>query len=366
VKKPPSPPDPRGHARTSHAPSAAHGGGGGAIARAARPFEAADFDAPGADLLPRLVARAEGAAHRLARLGVHVEVRAEEAPQARRGLRRDALASVALVRDAGERAELDRGRERARDRSPAADVTIALRVDPRRIEAAIELPHDAGVDTRNLAAHLAFPESAAEIASALAALPDTFEIGLLQDASDDGAARSPAHTFPATALRALLERDAGLSVGWSIARDAALEHAQILDGQLEDALVALGPLYRKVAWSPTNDAVFQHAAHLVRARKKKAQAPRAIAPASRPTLRRSLVIDVDPKLPIEKGTRVRVLSGPFDGKEGVVQELDGRGGARVMVGLFSTRIDVKDLIGTSEGRDRPRLSSSHRKPLTVR
>jgi len=359
VKKLPSPPDSRGHARPSHAP-------GGASRSAPRPIEAVDFDAPRADLLPRLVARAEGAAQRLARLGVHVDVRAEEAPQARRGARRRSEGlGVALVRDGGERAELERACERARERSPAADVTIALRIDAHRIEVAIELPHDAGIDMKSLTVHLAHAESAAELANAFAALPDTFEIGVLHDAGNDDGARSPAHTFPIDELRGLLERDAGLWIGWSIPRDVALEHAQILDDQLEDALVALGPLYRKIAWSPTHDAVFHHGAHRERARKRKAEALRTTA-GPRPTLRRPMIIDVDPKLPIEKGTRVRVLAGPFDGKEGVVQELDGRGGARVMLGLFSTRIDVKDLIGTSEGRDRPRLSSSHRKPLIVR
>jgi len=65
------------------------------------------------------------------------------------------------------------------------------------------------------------------------------------------------------------------------------------------------------------------------------------------------------------GTKVRVLRGPFVGKSGVVQELDGRGGARVMLGLLSQRIDLKDLETATDGaagRERLTLSSSHRKP----
>ena len=76
--------------------------------------------------------------------------------------------------------------------------------------------------------------------------------------------------------------------------------------------------------------------------------------------------EVDPSAPVEKGTRVRVLAGPFVGKVGVVQELDGKGGARVMLGLLATRLDVKDLIASAEGRERPGLSTSHRKPLSAR
>ncbi|HEY6459214.1 MAG TPA: KOW motif-containing protein, partial [Polyangiaceae bacterium] len=70
--------------------------------------------------------------------------------------------------------------------------------------------------------------------------------------------------------------------------------------------------------------------------------------------------------PIEKGTRVRVLEGPFSGKAGAVQELDGKGGARVLLGLLAVRLDVKDLVACTEGRERPLLSSSHRKPLPAR
>ena len=75
---------------------------------------------------------------------------------------------------------------------------------------------------------------------------------------------------------------------------------------------------------------------------------------------------VDPRAPVDKGARVRVLEGPFAGKVGVVQELDGKGGARVMLGLLAVRLDVKDLVACAEGRERPLLSSSHRKPVPAR
>jgi len=61
-----------------------------------------------------------------------------------------------------------------------------------------------------------------------------------------------------------------------------------------------------------------------------------------------------------------VLEGPFSGKVGVVHELDGKGGARVMLGLLAVRLEVKNLTTQVEGRYRPVLSSSHRKPLPVR
>jgi hypothetical protein len=67
---------------------------------------------------------------------------------------------------------------------------------------------------------------------------------------------------------------------------------------------------------------------------------------------------------IEKGAKVRVLSGPFADKVGVVGELDGRGGARVLLGLLATRLEVTGLEPIVEGRERPPLQSSHRRPLT--
>jgi hypothetical protein len=66
---------------------------------------------------------------------------------------------------------------------------------------------------------------------------------------------------------------------------------------------------------------------------------------------------------VEKGVKVRVRSGPFVDKVGIVGELDGRGGARVLLGLLSTRLEVADLEPVAEGRERPALQSSHRRPL---
>jgi hypothetical protein len=74
----------------------------------------------------------------------------------------------------------------------------------------------------------------------------------------------------------------------------------------------------------------------------------------------------NPRKTIEKGSRVRVLEGPFSGKVGVVQEVDGKGGARVMLGLLAVRVDVRDLARCAEGRNRPVLSTSHRKRVPVR
>jgi hypothetical protein len=75
--------------------------------------------------------------------------------------------------------------------------------------------------------------------------------------------------------------------------------------------------------------------------------------------------DIDLSLPVEKGTKVRVLAGPFANRLGIVQELDPRNRARVRLGLLVATIDIKDLAASSEG-SRPMLASSHRRPRNAR
>jgi hypothetical protein len=73
-----------------------------------------------------------------------------------------------------------------------------------------------------------------------------------------------------------------------------------------------------------------------------------------------LVPPVDPSTPLEKGTHVRVLAGPFEGKLGVVEGIDGRGRARVRLGLLAATLEMKDIIAAPKD-GRPMLGSSHRR-----
>jgi hypothetical protein len=71
----------------------------------------------------------------------------------------------------------------------------------------------------------------------------------------------------------------------------------------------------------------------------------------------------------ERGARVKVTSGPFAGKTGVVQALVGRRSARVLFGPLPVQIDLDDLAPSEPaagGRGRLRLTSSHRKPVPAR
>jgi hypothetical protein len=291
---------------------------------------------------------------------------------------------------------------------PDGRLALELKVKSH-VEVALQLsPRDVPV----LRARFADAERALELTTVIEALPEQFEMG----GAGDGR-RTPASDASADELRGLLERlqreQQGFWLGWRVQRSVAVQHAALLDGLLEDALVALGGLLALVAWTPASASEARGAErprrdrsrHDEDARKtngtkrrarmrsrephrerdrerdpeaepessteRDASAPRLQRPpllrtASRPHLLRGPMPGVDPRAPVEKGVRVRVLEGPFSGKVGVVQALDGKGGARVMLGLLAVRLAVKDVIACSEGRVRPRLSSSHRKPAPVR
>jgi hypothetical protein len=396
----------------------------------------ADFDAylperaasnahtePRRALKERTLAWAKGVVTRLAEIGISVEVAAsEKQPSLRNGRRVDSQC-VFFWRDAAARLEIERLVEKKR---PLADMLggpapqqrhlfLALRIDAAKVEVSVELHPDAWVDVRNLRAILGEPARTLELTSALEALPFQFTVGLSNDTE-----RTPAADATSDRVRELDSRaereNRALWVGWTIPRDVAVTHSELLDEQLEDAIVALGPIAKLIAWAPDNDLIDLRSGPPVakddRARTHEEPRDRAASQARRERVeqdereramdlaheasdepprpesiertpppparlqvaravprmmvRRPMVTEVDPSAPIEKGIRVQVLSGPFRGKVGVVQELDGRGAARVILGLLATRVDVKELIAAAEGKDRPALASSHRKPMGVR
>jgi hypothetical protein len=407
---------------------------------------AADFDAylperatsnaftrPRLELKQRMLAWSKGVVTRLAEIDIPVEVSAsDEHPSLRNGRRVDCQ-RVFFWRDAAARAEIERLIDRKRSLAAALGdpaphqrhAFLALRVDSQRVEVSVELHPEAWVDSRNLRAILGDPARTLALTSALEALPDQFTIGLSSDTERTPAARATSDSIRMLGARSEQEAKS-LWIGWTIPRDVALTHAELLVDQLEDAIVALGPIEKLIAWAPDNDLIDigseVEAAKADRARVHEeaerdraqwqarrdrvdqdertrgrvraerlaeesagtpvppavqerdagASEPARPAPVERPRAlprvlsRRPLVTEVDPNLPIEKGTRVQVLAGPFRGKVGVVQELDGKGAARVMLGLLATRVDVKELMAAAEGKDRPALASSHRKPMGVR
>jgi hypothetical protein len=362
------------------------------------------------------LAWAEAAATRLGDLGIALDVTEEPAgalDHQRVVFWRGREARVELDRRLadGKRADLAlRGAGAAAIADPVRHrrhAFLALGIDAGQVEVALRIAPHASVDVENLRARLDEPVRALELLGALEALPEQFAIGL------EGESKQSLSRVDAASIRKLLDqsarRDVALWIGWSIPRDVALSHAEGLGEQLEDAIVALGTVYKLVAWAPENDLAglgrksagrsperhprsdewrLARTKDKKKPKGKKRRAPRdlldepmsirthAAAPPEdeRPVVvparvvlrsyrqRAPAVSEVDPRVAIEKGTRVRVLAGPFVGKVGVVQELDGKGRARVRLGLLATTLEVKDLIAAAEGGKRPVLASSHRRP----
>ncbi len=396
------------------------------LALTAADFDA--FDADGWDeraaerdsLEKRAITWAKLVSRRLFELGGAFEMLSElRAPH-----QLPALFRLVFVRDKLGREQVDEVAERASLREVlgvsrlAREATLSFRLSSDGVAVAFELPLGAHTDRRNLRGRLSEPSSLLELIGALEALPDEFSLTL--GASDPSVARETT----ADGLRDLLERSElhgePLAIAWHIPRAIAVSNADALDELLEDALVAMGYVYEAIAWAPDNDYLPMHHGQRgerplpndrnvdrrdqllerrTSSRRKEEPAEETEeqsapwsgsndpadttapkAPAIHAALRardsarlRSSVgrrggtlSDVDPHAPVEKGSRVRVMSGPFEGTAGVVQELDGKGGARVRLGLLSTRVLVKALSVTREGRERPALASSHRRPNPAR
>jgi hypothetical protein len=301
--------------------------------------------------------------------------------------------------------------------SAGTRTTLGLLVGADRLRAGLEL---SPARSRAVLVALASPARAVEVQTALEALPEQFEVAV---EGDPTAVSGPRCTVDI--LRSMLERSAvgglRLWIGWTVSRDLAVSHAALLDEQLTDSLVVLAPMLSLLGGTTEERPAAKPAPSRLAPRKKRAAkraddeldakresvdipipGRKAGAPASRheheadgdaepdratarsgaeargPSrfglrtggLKASTNVRAQSSRRrhdvVERGAQVRVLDGPFAGKVGVVQELDGRGGARVMLGLLAVRIDMTNLEVHVEGRRRPVLSTSHRKPVPAR
>jgi hypothetical protein len=315
---------------------------------------------------------------------------------------------------------------------PAGVAYLCFRLGEDAVEVAFVLPAKARAERAHLERLLL--EKPRVVADALDALPLPFVLGAAEPSLEP---RRPVQKVDRAALLALLHAGQTLWVGWTVPRAAALEHVATVGGELEAAVLALGELFRQLAWlqrvAPATAAVDR-----TRARRREDRAPSeadAAAPeegadddgdvrstpltaddrlallrgaraAARPDARASLRLrssagnrpvrssikaagatsgaaaahasagarrrshpptasgaagSVDAAPGFDRGAEVVVLAGPFTGRVGVVQDIDGKGDARVLFGLLATRVATKDLALSGRDAARPSLGSSHRK-----
>ncbi|MBI2394427.1 MAG: hypothetical protein HYV09_32955 [Deltaproteobacteria bacterium] len=285
-----------------------------------------DFDAPGrTQFVARALAWIAPLVARLARAGLEVE----SAP-----LPAADTSAIALRRPGlGPRAAL------------------ILEVEERAIEAALELPASAP-EIDLFRAQLQRASTAERMFAALAHLPEPFALTLHGDAP------LPLVDVDLATLQDLARRASEesrrLRVGWRVSREAALAERDVaLVDQLEGALAALAVPFALIAALPAGSA------------------PRP-APTTRLFRRPRASSARSVRAPIAVGSRVRIRNGPFEGKDGIVETLDGKGAARVRLGLLATRLALSELLPLDRapssvrpprGRSAPRpaLISSHRR-----
>ncbi|HEX8953396.1 MAG TPA: KOW motif-containing protein [Polyangia bacterium] len=107
-------------------------------------------------------------------------------------------------------------------------------------------------------------------------------------------------------------------VGRAIARADALAAGAAIVEDARRTLQSLLPIYRYIAWSRDNDFV-----SIKETLQKEKQQKR----------QKGLV----------KNDAVRIVRGMFAGKQGVVQEVDAKGGLRVLVGKVAVKLDAEDV-----------------------
>ncbi len=225
------------------------------------------FTRPRLEVKQRALAWARSVTARLAEQGFGASVHATDEHPSLRNKRRVEAQWVFFWRDEAARDELDRLLERARSIADVIDdpspytrhAFLALRIDAGAIEVCFAVHPEAKVDIDNLRARLGAGAEhlAEELAKALQALPDQFEVRAGGESGE--AMRLPCSAATPEQIAAVLDRctneNVPLWIGWRVPRATALAHAEIVDDQLEDAVLALFPVYRLIAWSRDNDRI---------------------------------------------------------------------------------------------------------------
>ncbi|HEX6835198.1 MAG TPA: KOW motif-containing protein, partial [Polyangia bacterium] len=237
-------------------------------------------------------------------------------------------------RNEGARKELDaiidRGKSIAsmiEDPSPQRNhLFLAVTLSEQALELSLKLHPDARVDRENLERKCDDHFEREKLLHLLRGLGDGFRIGITPDLFavgelDEGKllelvaqlAKSP--TPQALTLGAPHKL---LYVGRAIARADALAAGAGIADDAKRTLQALLPIYRFIAWSRDNDFV-----SIKETLQKEKQQKR----------QKGLV----------KNDAVRIIRGMFAGKQGVVQEVDAKGGLRVLVGKVAVKLDAEDV-----------------------
>ena len=210
-------------------------------------------------------------------------------------------------------------------------VFLALTIAHDRLEVGVKLHPDARVDRENLERRITDHFEREKLRGLLGQLPAPFGFGLTGEITApartitepqllDWVAASKPLPAPAPSLLAPPAQRL-LIVGRSFARseivgpeDGAARTALLV----EQAFVALLPLYHYLAWSRENDFLsIRDTLH----REKQSKRQRGLA----------------------RHDEVRIVRGLLTGKLGVVQDVDSRGGLKILVGSLAVKLNAEDV-----------------------
>lgn len=194
---------------------------------------------------------------------------------------------------------------------------LAVTLRQSGLWAGLRLGPSATIDRRNLMAKLSQTWERENAQAMLAAMPEGCVVRL-------GDVARPCAEFDGAALAGLADvltpEGPELTIGLNLDVAAAVDTASDLPSHVAQVLAAALPLYRFAAWTRDNDLI---------AMSKELQ--------SKKVERRARLVN------FSAGDHVRIVSGLFSGKVGVVQDVDAKAQVRVRVGKLSVTVGGQDL-----------------------
>ncbi len=229
-------------------------------------------------------------------------------------------------RDAAARAALAGFLERMK-----LDATALLNIAPQDKHAAIALTlrHEelfvglhvasgASLDRRNMAAKLQKGWERERLLELMRALPSAAHVGFGNEQAVVTAANVGDLEEQAAAID---HNEAAWQLGYTLPREEAIAAGEALVERLALLVQAIAPVYRFIAWTRDNDHVEAQKQLQEEKKEKRRQATAYNA-----------------------GDKVRIMSGLFSGKIGVVQDTDTKAQVKVRVGKMSVVISGTEIV----------------------
>ena len=235
-------------------------------------------------------------------------------------------------RNEGQRKELDAIIDRQKTLASLIDdptpqrnhLFLAVTLAEPAIELSLKLHPDARVDRENLERKCDDHFEREKLLNMLHGLGDGYRVGVTPElvpvADVDGAhlGKVVAQLAQPTGLALPGAPPRLFYVGRAIPRDEVVAAGAGVVEVARAGLAALMPIYRFIAWSRDNDFLSMREA-LQKEKQQKRQ--------------RGLT----------RNDTVRIIRGMFSGKQGLVQEVDAKGGLKVLVGKVAVKLDAEDV-----------------------